>query len=35
VADSSDPTVQALLATAVSAIGGSDRPGQIKMAQAV
>jgi ATP-dependent DNA helicase DinG len=35
VADSSDPTVQALLAMAVSAIGGSDRPGQIRMAQAV
>jgi ATP-dependent DNA helicase DinG len=35
VADSSDPTVQALLATAVSAIGGSERPGQARMAQAV
>jgi ATP-dependent DNA helicase DinG len=35
VADSSDPTVQALLATAVSAIGGSERPGQTRMTQAV
>jgi len=35
VAESSDPTVQALLATAVSAINGSDRPGQTRMAQAV
>jgi ATP-dependent DNA helicase DinG len=35
VADSSEPTVQALLATAVSAIGGAERPGQTRMTQAV